>query len=79
MVQIQANDHAEIRKTEVILFNFIMTITERLGKFLKENQHLTLPSIRYFDGFEVYCLSDGSYKGKTLDESLDLFLKSKNY
>lgn len=56
-----------------------MNIIERLAKFLKQNQHLTLPTIRYFNGFEIYCLPDGTYKGKTLEESLDAFLKAKGF
>jgi hypothetical protein len=53
-----------------------MNTVEKLEKFLtsKENHGKTLPNIRFFDGINAYCTTDGQYKADSLDESLSLFL-----
>lgn len=49
----------------------------RLEKYLKENLGEKLPEIRFFDGAMAFCEANGDYKSKTLEESIDLFLKEK--
>tara|TARA_R110000868_G_scaffold375069_2_gene639538 strand:+ start:311 stop:496 length:186 start_codon:yes stop_codon:yes gene_type:complete len=48
-------------------------IEEALKK--KENMGEALPEIRYFDGTERFSTSDGEYSAKSLEESLNLFVK----
>jgi len=61
-----------------------MKLLERLQLYL-EKSGADLPSIRYFNGLnssknsEPFCDSGGEYKGKTLEESLDKFLKEKGF
>jgi hypothetical protein len=60
------------------------TILERLEDYLKEKNGATvtgnyLPDIRFFDGTVSFSNACGEFKGKSLEESLDLFLKSKGY
>jgi len=86
MERLQDYDYAEVRKTKVILFNFIMTTIERLEKYLRKNMGQYPPEIRYFNGLDEgsaterpFCTLNGDFKGKTLNESFDLFLKSKGF
>lgn len=65
-----------------------MNIIERLQSYINENMGKCIPQIRYFNGLDEggnsdintpYCTASGQYKGKTLEESLDLFLKANKY
>ena len=63
-----------------------MSTIERLEAYLKAvektpqgTKSYKLPEIRYFDGIEMFCCLDGSFKAFTLEESLDNFLKSKGF
>ena len=61
-----------------------MTTIERLEAYLKKNMGVFPPEIRYFNGYdeeggEPFSLIDGSFSGKTLDESLSKFLQSKGF
>lgn len=56
-----------------------MRLFERLQKYLTENMGECPPDIRYFNGPEIFATPGGRYCGKTIEESLDIFLKSKSY
>jgi hypothetical protein len=52
------------------------SIFKRLEIFLKESAE-PLPVIRYFDGKGKFSALAGEFQADTIEESLDLFLKSR--
>ena len=69
---------------EINLIKFIMNIMQRLEEYLKKIEGSCLPEIRYFNGLDgqdskPFCLVSGNYRGKDLEESLDLFLKKRGF
>jgi hypothetical protein len=60
------------------------SVLERLELYLQEKNGATvtgnyLPRIRFFDGTVSFSDAAGNHKFKTLEESLDSFLKTKGY
>lgn len=59
-----------------------MNTLAKLDKYLKDNRGEVLPEIRYFSGLDTdklakpYCTVNGLYKGTTIVDSLEAFLKS---
>lgn len=54
------------------------TVYERLEAYIRKSG-LMLPEIRYFDGNERFSTITGNYSSKTLEGSIDLFLKTRGY
>lgn len=55
-----------------------MNVWTQLEEYLKENHGKTLPEIRYFDGTDAYSDIHGNFKAKSVEESVQLFLKEQN-
>ena len=55
------------------------TLLQRMEKYLKANMEETFSVIRYFNGTESFSDLHGNYKAKTLEDSLNLFLKEKGF
>jgi hypothetical protein len=58
-----------------------MTVLEKLEAHLKDKKNLGefLPDIRYFDGTDSFSDAKGNYKAKTLEGSIELFLKQHGH